>query len=404
MLNINLKKGCYIPIWVLLILIFAVLQTGCENKASQRNLVIATEDIVKKKDGINSQKELERIAESQAQNKGGATANIIEWPEEALVVCLEATNEIAIVDLKKEKVVQKISVGTAPRDIVKSQDGKRIFVANSMSGEVTVLELDTGEIHYISMGSSPTKMVISRSGRYVYVVDYYLNGVRVLDTELLSLVKVLGLKNLGFDDREIPMDCCLDPLGTLADFGRGPSALALDLEGEMLYVGNIGTWDVAVVDLEKEWEVVSWDGVTGIRDMLIAGSPAKLYLAGIGSSEFFIDEIFVINLETGELGQKIKIGHEPIALQLDPNGKILYALAREGQKIAAIEVASGNILGTCEVGEGARDFALSDDGALIFVSHEEDGTVSVIAADSLEKTTTISVGLRPFGAVYLKQD
>lgn len=403
MLKFRISPQARLFLQTLLLVLCVFTLVACGGGPLEKSNIDITDPALKEK-APSSQKLLEELAREQEKSKDIIVEDNFEWPEEALVVCLESTNQIGIVDLKAEKLIGKITVGSGPRNIIKSQDSQKVFVSNAVSGEVSVIDVVKDRNLTIPMGSSPLKMVMSPDDRYLYVVDYFLNGVRVVDTELFSLVKVLGMNNMGYAGRVLPMDCCLDPFASLVDFGRGPTTLAIDAAGETLYVGNIGTYDIGVVDIKAGWESVSWDGVVGVRDVLIAGSPAKLYMAAVGSSQIYSDKIAVFNIETGDLENEIEIGHEPIALALSPSGDIIYGLARDEQKLVEIDVSSGQILRRLEIDEGARAMTLSDDGRMIYISHEVQGKVSIISVDDFKKISSIPVGIKPYGLVYLKQE
>ncbi len=231
-----------------------------------------------------------------------------------------------------------------------------------------------------------------------------MNGVRVVSIELASLTKVLGLNNAGFEEREVPLACCLDPFNYPVAIGRGPVALALSKDEDMLYVGNLATRDIALIDFAEEWEVQTWDGAVGIRDMLIAGSPQMLYVAAIGSDEILVDDLLEINLETGEIAKRIKVGSQPAALVLSPDEKLLYVLVKGESKFVVIDLSSGTIIDSCQVGPEAEGIALSNDGKRIFVSDNLEGNVRIFTTDSMQLQKTIDVGINPNSMVYVKNN
>lgn len=60
------------------------------------------------------------------------------------------------IDIKNSKVVQEITAGTAPHGVVVSPDGKRTYVTNLVSNDVSVVDNDTGkEVARIPVGKKP---------------------------------------------------------------------------------------------------------------------------------------------------------------------------------------------------------------------------------------------------------
>lgn len=338
----------------------------------------------------------------EQESKGSVEETSFKLPKEVLLVCLGATNQLGVVDLEKGELIKAVQVGGNPIDVIKNLDGDQAYVANSQTGDVTVVDLSLGKaVDIIPIGVTPTKMLMSRDGETLYLTDYQMNGVRVVSTELASLTKVLGLNNAGFEAREVPLACCLDPFNYPVAIGRGPVALTLSKDEDLLYVGNLATRDIALIDFATEWEIHTWDGAVGIRDMVIAGKPPKLYVAAIGSEEILVEDLLEINLETGDITKRIKVGLEPAALELSPDGKLLYVLVKSEQKISVIELEGGSVTKTCPVGPEPESIALSDDGNLIFVSDNLEGNIRVYTTDNMDLQSTIEVGINPNRMVYV---
>lgn len=346
---------------------------------------------------------IKQMLEAEQGAKGNVEESSFELPQEVLLVCLGATNQLGIVDLEKGELIKAVQVGGNPIDIVKTLDGEKAYVANSQTGDVTVVDLALGKaVDIIPVGVTPTKMLMSRDGKTLYLTDYQMNGVRVVSTELGSLTRVLGLYNAGFEAREVPLGCCLDPFNYPVAIGRGPVALTLSKDEDLLYVGNLATRDIALIDLATEWESHTWDGEVGIRDMVIAGKNPKLYVAAIGSEEILVDDLLEISLETGAITKRIKVGLEPAVLDLSPDGELLYVLVKSQQKISVIDLEDGNVTTACQVGPEPESIILSDDGNQIFVSDNLEGNIRVYTTSNMELQNTIEVGINPNRMAYMK--
>ena len=91
-----------------------------------------------------------------------------------------------------------VTVGTNPRGIAVSPDGKRAYVANWGSNNVTVLDTSTATpslVGYpIAVGANPVGIVVSPDGSRVYVSNYNSASVSVLNptaaTPLVATVSV----------------------------------------------------------------------------------------------------------------------------------------------------------------------------------------------------------------------
>jgi DNA-binding beta-propeller fold protein YncE len=102
------------------------------------------------------------------------------------------TTSIAVVDLSSFAVTWWEGVGSAPRHLVLSPDGRHLFVTLNTFGEVAKLDARTGEVlARTTTGSAPRSMAIADDGRSLYVVNYLSNTVakvRAADLEVLQVV------------------------------------------------------------------------------------------------------------------------------------------------------------------------------------------------------------------------
>ena len=81
-------------------------------------------------------------------------------------------------------------VGNAPRHLVLSADGTRLFVTLNGSNRIVAVNTTTGNIvASVSTGSQPRSMAISSDGQALYVVNYASNTVSVLRASDLGVVR-----------------------------------------------------------------------------------------------------------------------------------------------------------------------------------------------------------------------
>ncbi|MEL1135782.1 YncE family protein [Desulfitobacterium sp. THU1] len=328
-------------------------------------------------------------------------------PPEALFVAQFTTNQIAVIHLGTGDIVEKIPVGAKPLAIIKSPDQTKVYVANSGSGDVYQINTSTGEIEAkISMGNQPVAMTINAAGDTLYVLDYYLNRVSIIDLRLRSMVGYIPLNTFGFEERIEPPDCCTDIFGDPLGAGRKPSALVLDEAHGKIYVGNMGTWDIAVIDLQSEKEVQAFDATFGINDLFLDSSAGNLYISAAGNEEEVNDSILKLSLKGGEKIDKLQIGKKPVGMALSPDGQIIHVItqASDGAKLISLRAADGEIIGQCSLAGEPGDIALSEDGQRAYITNLLDGTVLVIDTTDYTVIKIIETGVTPKSLVYILND
>ena len=115
--------------------------------------------------------------------------------------------------------VREVRVGDEPRSVATLLARPLAYVANSVSGTVTVVNLVDFTKTTIDVGTEPQAIVASPNGKFVYVANASDNTVQVINTAINRIVKTIRV-------------------------GRSPRALAVTNDGdandrdESLYVAN----------------------------------------------------------------------------------------------------------------------------------------------------------------------
>lgn len=345
---------------------------------------------------------------SSYQNQGGTGEKELvkedKLPEEALFVCQFTTNQVAVIDVKTGEVVKEIPVGAKPIAVISSPDKSKVYVANSGSGDVFVINTSTGEIEgKIAVGSQPVALTINEEGNILYALDYHLNRVSVVDLKLRSMIGFIPLNTYGFEERTEPPDCCNDLFGEPLGKGRKPSALVLDEEKDLVYVGNMGTWDVAILDLQEEKEINAFDATFGINDMFLAGTDKNLYISGAGHELEINDFILKLDLKGGGKQDKLMVGKKPMGMALSPDGQIIYVITQgeDAPKFSSLNVITGEIISECVLEGELGDLALSGDGSKAFVTDLLNGAVLIIDTRTQTIIQTIGDVVTPKALVYI---
>jgi len=107
------------------------------------------------------------------------------------------SGSVTVYDISDGKIIANIAVGLHPNDIIRSNDGRWIFVCNGNSDDVSVIDTKTmkvagtisvkinpGEDGFI--GDSPNALVISPDDSHLYVANGMDNAVAVVGLHLSS--------------------------------------------------------------------------------------------------------------------------------------------------------------------------------------------------------------------------
>jgi len=172
---------------------------------------------------------------------------------ERLLVADNLSDDVLLMDTATGAVVTRFDLSesdavpsTYPVALAVAKDGERAFVALWNASEVVELDLKKGTVGRkiplfkpadpVAPGTHPCALEMSPDGKTLYVALSNRDAIAVVDVEK----KAFEVK--GFFDTRLPGQ---------SYFGAEPDALALNGDGSKLYVANMGSDAVAVIDTKK---------------------------------------------------------------------------------------------------------------------------------------------------------
>ena len=176
---------------------------------------------------------------------------------EKLLVADNLSDDVLLMDAATGNVLQRFDLSesdavpsTYPVALAVSKDGARAFVALWNSSEVVELDLKKATVGRklallkpadpLKPGTHPCALEISPDGRTMYVALANRDAVAAIDVSGSGANARFAVK--GYFDTRLPGQ---------SYFGAEPDALALSSDGSRLYVANMGSDAVAVIDTRK---------------------------------------------------------------------------------------------------------------------------------------------------------
>ncbi|HTX76518.1 MAG TPA: bifunctional YncE family protein/alkaline phosphatase family protein [Terracidiphilus sp.] len=195
---------------------------------------------------------VERGKESNKAVPYPAAIAVVGSPEK-LLVADNLSDDVLLIDPATGAIEHRFDLaesaavpGVYPIALAVSHDGKRAFVALWNASEIVELDLTKQAVGRklallkpaspIAAGSHPCAFAMSPDGRTLYVSLANRDAVAAVN------IGKSELSVKGYFDTRLPQQ---------SYFGAEPVALALDAEGRKLYVANMGSDAVAVIDTAK---------------------------------------------------------------------------------------------------------------------------------------------------------
>lgn len=305
------------------------------------------------------------------------------------------TNEdgrtMTVIETATDSVVGTIPVGTRPRGVRVSRDGRLVYVALSGSprcpptmpdAECAKLRADkskdgiaevdaaTRQVRRVLPGGSdPEQFDLSPDGSRLYVSNEDAGLMSIVD---LRSGRVVDTVSVGLE----------------------PEGVRTSPDGRTVYVTSETDHAVAAVDAatgrEKGRTVVD----ARPRDVAFSPDGRRLYVsAEVGNT------LSVIDAASGKVVARIAMpsGAKPMGIAVAPDGKRVYVATGRGGTVEAVDVATNRIVGSVKVGRRPWGIALTSDGRKLYAANGPSNDVSVVDTESLRVVKTIPAGSLPWG-------
>ena len=305
------------------------------------------------------------------------------------------------------KLKKTISGNISPKSVVSSGTG--LFFAQNMmySHTITVYDREHNLVKTIpdavnlskygyskfkgNYRGAPVETSFSHDGKYAWVSNYQMYGP--------------GFNNPGSDqcspsqktDKSFLYRINTETLKIekVIQVGSVPKYVATAPDNRLVLVSNWCSWDLSVVDTEKNRETKRIPLGRYPRGIVVDATSDKAYVAVMGS-----EDIAKVDLEDFSVGWLKNIGHSPRHLNLDPSGEYLYTTLNGEGRIAKIDLSTGKVLKKVVTGNAPRSMVISDDGQQLYVVNYNSNTVSKVRTSDMKVLQTVNVGASPIGITY----
>jgi YVTN family beta-propeller protein len=270
--------------------------------------------------------------------------------------------------------------GVSPQGIVVNPVNHYIYVANQLSGSVTVLNESHEVVTFIQLDTilsvfvGPVAMAVntkvtSTTYGYVYVVCSISNKVVVIDTTLT----VIGALNTG-----------VRPVG-----------IALNLVNMLLYIVNLASDNVTVIDAEFLY-------VLGISPLPTGQDPT-----GVGinpdNGDIYItnstdNSLVVYNLTNEMVAEIPGIGQYPVSVVFNPSNHSMYAVATNNNFVYQINTTTYTVITSIATGVRPYNIFYNSLSQLLYIQNTVSNTFTILKSDNSIVADTSFIDLNIGGA------
>jgi len=208
------------------------------------------------------------------------------------------SGDVSVINTTTNTQTGVIPVNTAPQGVVVSPDNSRVYVAICYAGTISVINAATNTvISTINEGATPTAMAISPDGSRLYVTNHYLNTVSVINT---ATNQVLSTINIGHGN-----------------------VIAIKPDGTRVYVSNFYNNSISVINTTTNTVINSINtGFGSPSGITFSPDGSKMFVALSGSGT--LSSILIVNTATNSNGGYLYVTGSIAGLSVTPDGNRLY--------------------------------------------------------------------------------
>ena len=229
-------------------------------------------------------------------------------------------------DIDTGTLIKKVEVGEHPAQIVFSQDGKYVLVANNEDNNISVIDAKTYKvINNISVGKGPHGFRISNDSKFAYIANMGEETVSVVDIKNNKEIKKIKV-------------------------GKTPITTGITSDGNILLVTINGENSLAIVDLATDKVEKIAVGV-GPAQVYIQPDDKYAFVANQGTEESPSNTVLKIEIATKKVVATIETGKGAHGVVTSPDNKFVYVTNMYDNTVSVIDNATNKVVEIVAVDE-----------------------------------------------------
>ncbi len=318
----------------------------------------------------------------------GPIASAINPVTDKIYVANTVSNDVTVIDGSNFSTVTVAAPNgpTAPQSVAVNPVTNKIYVASVNGNFVTVIDGATNSTTAVTTGTYARCVAVNTVTNKIYVTNYGDNTTSVIDGATLSTTTI----PVGIGPEGVVVDTVRNKIYVSNVFGNSvtvingrtlttqtvavgalPRQLAVDMVTNKIYTAN-----------QSDGTVTAIDGATLAASTVTVGAlPRSIAVNSITGNVYVAcqqsNEVVVIK-EADLSTVTVPVGSNPIAVAVDPTTNEIYVANVVDQTITIIDGAS-NATSSVAVGSGPSAVSVNQSDHQIYVSNTNDNTVSVVA-------------------------
>ena len=328
--------------------------------------------------------------------------------KDRLVIAYVEFDAISVVDTAINEEIAQISVGSRPEYVEHFDNNNRIYVCNSGSDTVTVVNGSSLTVEAtIQVGTYPVAIAIS--GLRLYVSNEGSNSVSVIEgdpssPEFNTVIKTIGLDGAvgprGIEDNEITHKVYVANAGSnnvsvidtdtnsfvkniFLPGAETSTCLVVDDGTNYIYVLNEESNNISVIHGESD-SVVATIPVGDVTDwpesITINETTHRIYVSNTDDDDISVIEGNPLSPDFNSVIATIRTGWVPYAIAVNESTTLVYVGVEDMDGLSVIDGLTNSLITIIELGGGPKGFAVDEVNNRIYVSHSNTNNMRIEGA------------------------
>ncbi|MSR29958.1 MAG: hypothetical protein EXR99_00495 [Gemmataceae bacterium] len=260
-----------------------------------------------------------------------------------LAVAVYAEDKVAILDSLSGKTIKVIPVDDEPYGIISSPDGERIFVTHEYPGKVSEIDAKALQVvRQFEAGSMPRGIALTPDGMFLLVSEFYTASLLKIEVSTGKVAEKLTAR----PDDNLSRQVQVHPSRPKAFLAHIRSRVQIiDSDGSIF--PQLTVCDISTRPGRKKRQAFAMDTFNGVYvvsnpwETAISPDGKMLYVIYAGTNDMnvcrIVDDDFQ---EIARLGQPVRLGKNPRAIRVNPNGKEVYVYNAMDFEVAIHDAAT----------------------------------------------------------------
>jgi YVTN family beta-propeller protein len=302
-------------------------------------------------------------------DRPGKLSSVVKGFPSYVYVPNSKSNTVSIIDPTTFKVIRSFPVGREPQHVVPSWDLKKLWVAQDLQDQLTLIDPATGKKGETIHVDDPYNLYYTPDGKYAIICAEREKRLDFRDAQTMKIVRRVpvpceGVNHIDFskDGRYLLATCefsgellkvdvpAQKVVGTLKLVPRGmPQDVKLAPDGKLFYVANMEANGVHVVDGDNLKTISFIPTGKGAHGLYVSRDSKYLYVSNRGEGS-----VTLIDFATRRIVTKwiIPGGGSPDMGGVSADGKVLWLSGRYDSVVYAFDTSDGHLLAKILVGKG----------------------------------------------------